>query len=432
MLALGQVEPDREAVQERCWLPSRTPTWHWPSRSTSTARWRGRVGRRGVRRQHGAARAVPGRPLPRRRTTVRHRAGPGCARVARRGPRQRARGPRTGSTPSSPAGWSPRSSRCGPHERGLGRDRAPRRLGGGLREPCTAARRASWLTSLDAIDAPAPDPAARVGRGVAAAGFEVVGRRLEIVGDPKPGPLDTPMLRPRTVLRPRTESVRESRAVPALDARPGLPRRPQGRGLGRHALRAGPGPGPPPARPARLRGPSRGQAPGDPLLRRRGAGPARARPGRAATGVPERRVGDQPPGPGHRRGGGRVRPRLRRQRRLGGAAVCRVGRGRRDRCSRRPTRSSSTPSRAAPDSGAEVLFVGNSRGVAPARPCVPRWRPASPWSSTARAGPTCCRRARSAPRASTTPSSARRTPPQASCSTTTGTTCGATGSCRTG
>lgn len=48
-----------------------------------------------------------------------------------------------------------------------------------------------------------------------AAGFEVVGRQLEVVDASPPGPLDTPMLAPRTVLRPlRAVSITE--AAPTL------------------------------------------------------------------------------------------------------------------------------------------------------------------------------------------------------------------------
>ena len=69
-------------------------------------------------------------------------------------------------------------------------------------------------TALDAIDARHASPPPGSDEAWATAGFDVVGRRLEVVGDPSPGPLDTPMLRPRTVLRPHVEAVHE--APPAL------------------------------------------------------------------------------------------------------------------------------------------------------------------------------------------------------------------------
>ena len=69
-------------------------------------------------------------------------------------------------------------------------------------------------TYLDAIDARHPSPPPGSDEAWSAAGFDVVGRRLEVVGDHDPGPLDTPMLRPRTVLRPNAESVHE--APPSL------------------------------------------------------------------------------------------------------------------------------------------------------------------------------------------------------------------------
>ena len=88
----------------------------------------------------------------------------------------------------------------------------------------------------------------------AAAGFEVLHHRYDVLPGQPVGPDVQPVLAPRAVLRPR-ESASPATAV---GDRPRLAGGSAGPGLGRHPLRRGPGGGPAPARPAR-----RGRRPRD-------------------------------------------------------------------------------------------------------------------------------------------------------------------------
>jgi hypothetical protein len=99
------------------------------------------------------------------------------------------------------------------HERGLGRTEL--RTGAVVvsHSPALPAD-ADLAATLDAIDAHHPSPPPGSDEAWQTAGFEVVGRTMVVVGDPHPGPLDTPMLRPRTVVRPLRASVHE--AAPSL------------------------------------------------------------------------------------------------------------------------------------------------------------------------------------------------------------------------
>ena len=97
----------------------------------------------------------------------------------------------------------------GAHERGLGRTELRADSVVVTSSPALPSD-AELVTALDAIDARHPGPPPGSDEAWAAAGFEVVGRLLELVGDRQPGPLDTPMLRPRSVLRPRAHSVHET------------------------------------------------------------------------------------------------------------------------------------------------------------------------------------------------------------------------------
>ena len=286
----------------------------------------GRQCRRGVRAGPHPPRAVPGRssgdrrPGPRlaggTRPAVARGGGPGLgagppARLRRLDRRRAARG--RARCPDGRARWW--------------RDggRAPVAAGAQGR-PAAAARHR--LRRRPRAPGAVAGVAARVRGGLGPRGLR--GRRSPLGGPRRPAGH-----RPRAAGRPGPDSAHPRAAAAGRRTRRASgaalgrghrgPVGPTRAALGRRVLRALDGRRPRTPRPAGHHRHPRPAPPGYARPGRRRARAARARPGRAGAGAGQPAVGDQPSRPGDRRGDGGLRPRVRRQRDLGGPDLRRDG-----------------------------------------------------------------------------------------------------------